>query len=87
MFARSSSEIFKWLEMCPLGKILAQDFQMSAVTKILGRRDKSIVLLLSTENRKTLQTQTNAHIMCGGDCGAAVAKAAATVTRVQSLSQ
>ena len=29
-------------------KILAQDFQMAAFTKILGWRDKSVVPLLST---------------------------------------
>ena len=69
------------------GKILAQDFEMAAVTKILARRDKSIAPLLSTVNRKTLQTQTNAHGMDDGDCDAATAKAVADVTRVQSLSQ
>ena len=47
-------KIFKWPEMCPLDKILAQDFQMAAFTKILRRRDTSIVPLLSTENCKTL---------------------------------
>ena len=35
-------KIFRWPEMCPLGKILAQDFQMAAFTKILGRRDKKV---------------------------------------------
>ena len=40
-------KIFRWSEMCPLGKILAQDFQMAAFKKILGRRDKSVVPLLS----------------------------------------
>ena len=49
MLSKKSPKIFRWPEMCPLGKILAQDFQIAALTKILGRRDKSIVLLLSTE--------------------------------------
>ena len=71
---KKSSNIFRWPEMCFLGKILAQDFEMAAVTKILARRDKSIAPLLSTVNRKTLQTQTNAHGMDGGDCDPATAK-------------
>ena len=73
--------------MCPLGKILAQDFQMAAVTKVLGRRNKTIAPLLSTENRKTSQTQTNAHGMDDGDCAASTPKAVAIMTHVQSLSQ
>ena len=68
--------------MCPLGKILAQDFQMVAFTKILGRRDKSVVPLLSTEN-----CITKTHSIYGGECDAAIAKAAAAVTHVQSQSQ
>ena len=47
MLAKKASEIFRWPEMCPLGKILAQDFEMAAVTKILRRRDISIAPLLS----------------------------------------
>ena len=51
-------KIFRWPEMCSLGKILAQDFQMASVTKILMRRDKSIAPLLSLGNKqKTLETQ------------------------------
>ena len=82
---QKSSKIFRWPEICSLGKILAQDFQMAAVTKILMRRDKSIAPLLSlgdTVSRKHLKHK-NAH----GDCDAAIAKAAAVVTHVQSLSQ
>ena len=71
--------------MCPLDKILAQDFQMAAFTKILGRRDTSVVPLLSTENCKTLFL--HAHSMYDSDCDAAVAEAAAAVTHVQSQSQ
>ena len=63
---KKSSNIFRWPEMCLLGKILAQDFEMAAVTKILARRDKSIAPLLSTVNRKTLQTQKNAHGITAG---------------------
>ena len=55
---KKSPKIFKWPEMCRLGKILAQDFEIAAVTKILGRRDKSIVPRLLTENCNTLQTKT-----------------------------
>ena len=41
----------------------AKDFEMAAVTEILGRRDKSIAApLLSTENRSTHQTKT--HTAC-----------------------
>ena len=47
MLPKTLPMIFRWPEMCPLGKILAQDFQMTAFTKILGRRDKSVVPLLS----------------------------------------
>ena len=79
MFAKNI-KIFRWPEMCPLGKILAQYFEMAALTKILGRRDKSIAPLLSTENRETQH-------MYGDDCDATIAKAAAAVTHVQSLSQ
>ena len=81
-------KIFRWPEMCPLGKILAQDFQMAAFTKILGRRDISIAPFVSMGNRKTLPgINKNAHSMYGGDCDAAIAKASAAVTNVQSLSQ
>ena len=56
---------------------------MAAVTKILMRRDKSIARFLSLgDKQKTLETH-NTH----GDCDAAIAKAAAFVTHVQSLSQ
>ena len=55
MLPKNLPNIFRWPEMCPLDKILAQDFQMAAFTKILGRRDTSVVPLLSTENNcKTL---------------------------------
>ena len=36
---KSSKIILRWPEMCSLGKILAQDFQMASVTKILMQRD------------------------------------------------
>ena len=50
MLPKNLPKIFRWPEMCPLGKILAQeDFQMVASTKIFGRRDKSVVPLLSTK--------------------------------------
>ena len=54
MLPKNLPKIFRWPEMCPLDKILAQDFQMAAFTKILGRRDTSVVPLLPTENCKTL---------------------------------
>ena len=62
MLPKKSPKAFRWPEMRPLGKILAQGFQIAALTKILGRRDKSIVPLLSTEIRKTLQAKT--HTAC-----------------------
>ena len=69
--------------MCSFGKILAQDFLMAAVTKILMRRDKSIAPLLSLEvKQKTLETQKRTRCR-----DAAIAKAAAAVTHVQNLSQ
>ena len=46
LYVKKIPKIFRWPEMCPLGRILAQDFQMAAFTKILGRRDKSVVPLL-----------------------------------------
>ena len=73
--------------MCPLGKILAQDLQMAAVTKNIGRRDKPIAPLLSTEKNLNTPNILSAHLMDDGDCDAAIAAAAATVTNVQSLSQ
>ena len=83
MLPKNLPKIFRWPEMCPLDKILAQDFQMAAFTKILGRRDTSVVPLLSTENCIT----QHAHSMYGGDCDAAIAEATAAVTHVQSQSQ
>ena len=56
---------------------------MAAFTKILGRRDKSVVPLLSMY----LKYDKNAHSMYGCECHAAIAKPAAAVTRVQSPSQ
>ena len=69
--------------MCSLRKILAQDFQMAAVTKILMWRDKSIAPLLSSGDKQETLKHRNTH----GDCDAAIAKAADAVTHVQSLSQ
>ena len=34
MLPKNLPKIFRWPEMCPLDKILAQDFQMAAFTKI-----------------------------------------------------
>ena len=56
---------------------------MAAFTKILGRRDKSVVPLLSMY----LKYNKNAHSMYGCECHAAIAKPPAAVTRVQSPSQ
>ena len=84
MLPKNLPKIFRWPEMCPLDKILAQDFQMAAFTKILGRQNTSVVPLLSTENCKH---SSNTHTAYGGDCDAATAEAAATVTHVQSQSQ
>ena len=47
MLPKNLPKIFRWPEMCHLGKILAQDFEMAAFTKILELRDKSVVPLLS----------------------------------------
>ena len=46
MFAKKS-KISRWPEMCPLGKILAQDFEMTTAAKIMRRRYISIPPLLS----------------------------------------
>ena len=60
IFAEKSPKILKWPEMCLLGQILAQDFEMPAVLKIFERRDLSIAPLLFLEDEyKTGQTQTH----------------------------
>ena len=86
MLPKNLPKIFRWPEMCPLGKILAQDFQMAAFTKILGRRDKSVVPLLS-HGIIVKHSNKNAHSMYGGDCDAAITKAAAAVIHEQSQCQ
>ena len=84
------------LKMLPLGKIFAQDFQIliAALTKLLGRRGKSIVPVLQKYSKQKRLCRfykntpnKNAHSMYGGDCDAAIAKAAAAVTHVQSQSR
>ena len=62
MLPKKSPKIFRWPEMCPLGKILAQDFEIAAVRKILGWRDKSIVPLLSTKNCKHSKQKRTQHV-------------------------
>ena len=71
--------------MCPIGQILPQHFEMSAVTKVFERRDNLFAPLLSTGKYKTFQT--HAHSMDDGDCDAVIAAAAAAVTHIQTLSQ
>ena len=85
-FLQNLPKIFRWPEMCSLGKILAQDFQMAAVTKILMRRDQPIAPLLSLGDisRKHLK---NKHKHKHGDCDAVIVKASGVVTHIQSLSQ
>ena len=68
--------------MCTLDKI-SQDFQMAALTKMLMRQDKSIAPLLFWGISRIHLKHKNAH----GDCNAAIDKAAAVMTHVQSLSQ
>ena len=51
-----------------------------------GERAAETSSLLSTENCKKLLNK-NTHSMYGGDCDAAIAKASAAVTHVQSQSQ
>ena len=79
---QKSSKIFRRPEMCSLGKILAQDFQVAAVTKMLMRRDKSIAPLLSLGDKQKTLEQKNAQKNAHGDCDAV----AAVVTH-ESLSQ
>ena len=69
--------------MCSLGKILAQDFQMAAVTKILMRRENQLCRFFPWGISRKHFKHKNAH----GHCDAAIAKAATAVTRVQSLNQ
>ena len=76
-------KIFRWPEMCSFGQILAQDFQMAAVTKILMRRENQLRRYFPWGISRKHLKHKNAH----GDCDAAIAKAATTVTHVQSLSQ
>ena len=73
----------KWPEMCYLGKILAQDFQMAAVTKILMQRKNQLHCFFPWGISRKHMKHKHAH----GDCDAAIAKAAAAVTHVQNLSQ
>ena len=82
-------KIFRLPEMYSFGKISAQDFQMAAITKILMRQENQLRRFFPwgisdtvSRKHKTLETQ-NAH----GDYDATIAKAAAAVTHVQSLSQ
>ena len=42
MLPKNLPEIFRWPEMYSFGKILAQDFQMAAITKILMRRENQL---------------------------------------------
>ena len=84
MLPKNLPKIFRWPEMCPLGKILAQDFQMAAFTKIFCRAARQISCAASLHGK---MYNKNAHSMYGGKCDAAIAKAAAAVTRVQSPSQ
>ena len=75
-----SSQDFQMAGNVLFGKILAQDFQMAAVTKILMRRENQLRRFFSLgDKQKTHETQ-NAH----GDHDAAIVKAAATVTHVQT---
>ena len=69
--------------MCSLGKIFAQDFQMAAVTKILMRRENRLRRFFPWGISRKHLKHKNAH----GDFDAAIAKAAAAVTHVQSLNQ
>ena len=85
MLPKNLPKIFRWPEMCPLGKILAQDFQMAAFTKKLGRRDRSVAASLPRKIFKHSLKRT--QLMYGGDCDAAIAKAAAAVTHGQSQSE
>ena len=82
MLPKNLLKIFGWPEMCPLGKSLAQDFQIVAFTKILGGETNQ---LCRFSPRKIVKhsSNKNAHMYCG-DCDAAIAKAAAAVTHVQS---
>ena len=54
-------KIFRWPEMCSLGKILAQDFQMEAVTKILMRRENQLRRFFGggDKSRKHLKHKTH----------------------------
>ena len=62
---------------------IAQDFQMAAVTKILMRRENQFRRFFPWGISRKHLKHKNAH----GDYDAAIAKAAAAVTLVQSLSQ
>ena len=58
MLPKNLPKIFRWPEMCPIDKILAQGFQMAAFTKILRRRDTSVVPLLFVKH------SSNTHTAC-----------------------
>ena len=74
--------------MSPLGKILAQHFEMAAVTKILMRQDKSIAPLLSLgDKHKTLETEKRKRrLQCSDSQSCCLKKNQnVAVTHVQSL--
>ena len=70
--------------MCPLGKILAQDFRFSHSSLHENFRAARQISCAASLHGKLYNK--NAHSMYDGECDAAIAKAAA-VTHVQSQSQ
>ena len=82
MGTKSCAKSSQWPKLCSLGKILAQDFQMAAVTEILMRREYQLRCFFPWGISRKHLKHKNSH----GDCDAAMAKVAAAVTHVQSLS-
>ena len=99
-FPNKISFHFLWVKMLPknlprfsdgrkcvlMAKSWPKIFKWQPCTKILGRETNQLCRFSHTENCKTLLTKRTQH-MYGGDCDAAIAKAAAAVTHVQSQSQ
>ena len=64
MLSKNLPKIFRWPEMCSLDKTLAQDFQMAAFTKILWRRDRSVVLMQPTPEGRSYSLEEEDRPSC-----------------------
>ena len=80
MLPKKSHKIFRWPEMYALGKVLAQYFEIAGATKILACIN---CCAASLYGKLSNTPNKNVHSMYGGDCDAAIAKAAAADSRTK----